>query len=172
MNLHQKLIEIRKAVPYLQKIANNTDQGFKYNSSSQVLAITRREMDRLGVLLKPDIKGHIFHHKAITKASMHHTELEMTFTWVDAENPKDIIVCDWYSQGCDQHEKGVGKALTYAEKFFILKFMNIATDKDDPDAFQKRLENGNAGNDTPPPGKSSKVCPKCGAEAIIKGKEE
>ena len=27
-------------------------------------------------------------------------------------------------------EKGVGKALTYGKKYFLLKFFNIATDKD------------------------------------------
>ena len=38
----------------------------------------------------------------------------------------------------DDGEKGVGKALTYAEKYFMLKFFNIPTDKDDPDSFQKK----------------------------------
>jgi hypothetical protein len=29
--------------------------------------------------------------------------------------------------------------MTYAEKYFMLKFFNIATDKDDPDSFQKKM---------------------------------
>ncbi|MNP04955.1 ERF superfamily protein [compost metagenome] len=52
-----------------------------------------------------------------------------------------MIECPWYSQGVDiAGEKGVGKALTYGEKYFILKFFNIPTDKDDPDTFQKKYE--------------------------------
>lgn len=169
MNLHQKLIEIRKAVPYLQQIENNTQQQFKYTSSSQVLFTVRQEMDKHGVLLIPQIETHFFHEKTTIGGKQHFTELEITFTWIDGDNVKDTIVCPWYSQGADQQEKGVGKALTYAEKFFILKFFNIATDKDDPDAFEKRLENGAAGNDKKgKPDKSLGKCPSCGAEAVIK----
>ncbi|MNT28935.1 ERF superfamily protein [compost metagenome] len=65
----------------------------------------------------------------------------MSMTWINADEPTEQIECPWYSQGVDiAGEKGVGKALTYGEKNFILKFFNIATDKDDPDAFQHRFE--------------------------------
>jgi len=48
---------------------------------------------------------------------------------------------NWYAQGIDlAGEKGPGKALTYAEKYFLLKFFNIATSADDPDTFQKKAE--------------------------------
>jgi len=138
MNLHQKLIEIRKVVPYLQKTSNNTAQGFRYTSSSQVLGAIRKEMDERGVLLVPEIVDGKLHEKSASGGKMHVTELKMKMTWVDAEKPEVGIPCEWYAQGTDQHEKGVGKALTYAEKFFILKFFNIATDKDDPDAFEAK----------------------------------
>ncbi|KKL28137.1 hypothetical protein LCGC14_2378110, partial [marine sediment metagenome] len=39
-----------------------------------------------------------------------------------------------------QETESPKKALTYAEEYFMLKFFNIATDKDDPDNFQKRLD--------------------------------
>jgi hypothetical protein len=52
-----------------------------------------------------------------------------------------MITCTWYGQGVDiAGEKGVGKAMTYAEKYFMLKFFNIPTDKDDPDSFQDKLD--------------------------------
>jgi hypothetical protein len=43
------------------------------------------------------------------------------------------VSCRWYGQGIDSGERGVGKAMTYAEKYFLLKFFNIPTDEDDPD---------------------------------------
>jgi hypothetical protein len=59
-------------------------------------------------------------------------------TWVDTESGEELSI-PWYGQGVDlAGEKGVGKALTYAEKYFILKQFNIPTDKDDPDAFQDK----------------------------------
>ena len=152
MNLHQKLIEIRKGVPYLQKATKNQQQGFMYTGSSQVLAAVKTKMDELGVLLVPEITGHKFHEKsAMTvvrpdgktqSGAQHVTELDLTMTWVDAEKPSDTIKCTWYAQGVDQHEKGIGKAMTYAEKYFILKFFNIPTDHDDPDAFEEKAKSG------------------------------
>ncbi len=137
MNLHQKLIEVRKAVPYLQK--ENEGYQFKFVSSSQTLGAVRGVMDDVGVLLVPRVTGIEVRDHATSKGGHEYfTCLVMEFTWVNAENPEDTIVCPWYGQGLDSGEKGVGKAMTYAEKFFILKFFNIATDQDDPDAFQEK----------------------------------
>lgn len=137
MNIYQKLIEVRKTVPYLQK----ESKGYQYNycGSSQVLSAVRAKMDELGLLLVPRVLSHTLHPKGEADAKEHLTELEMEFTWVNAEKPEETIVCPWYGQGLDTGEKGVGKALTYAEKYFMLKFFNIATDKDDPDSFQEKI---------------------------------
>lgn len=146
MNLHQKLIEIRKTVSYLQKQKHRPTAQYEYVSSRQTLQSVRDKMDEMGVLLIAEITG----TKVATKEEIktdgkktitYFTELNMIMTWVDAEKPEDLIKVQWYAQGVDiAGEKGVGKALTYAEKYFILKSFNIATDKDDPDAFQKKAE--------------------------------
>lgn len=149
LNIYQKLVEVRKAVPYLRKEAQG--KQYNYTGSSQVLASVRAKMDELGLLLIPsvinkelsesiietfDSEGHV-----TKRTTTYFTELIMTMTWVNAEKPEETIECHWYGQGVDiAGEKGVGKALTYAEKYFILKQFNIATDKDDPDAFQEKAE--------------------------------
>lgn len=150
MNLYQKLVEVRKCVPYLQK--ENAGSQYKYVSSSQVLSNCKVKMDELGLLLIPGVTGHkvtesIVEFKDektgnITKrTTTYFTELDMTMTWVNAENPEECICSMWYGQGVDiAGEKGVGKAMTYAEKYFMLKFFNIPTDKDDPDSFQDKLD--------------------------------
>ena len=149
MNLYQKLIEVRKCVPYLQK--ENQGEQYKYVSSSQVLGNVKAKLDELGVLLVPTVKGHavsvssieFFNEKEhVTKrTNTYFTELDTIMTWVNAEKPDEKIECAWYGQGVDiAGEKGVGKALTYSEKYFILKFFNIPTDKDDPDTFQRRMD--------------------------------
>jgi len=131
--LLQKLLAIKKTVDFLKKDTDGgSGQKFKFTPSSQVLMSVRKEMNDQGILLVPKVTQAIFHHKDTLKSSMHVTEIEMTMTWIDVETGEDLS-CPWYGQGCDQHEKGVGKAYTYAEKYFILKFFNIPTDKDDPD---------------------------------------
>ncbi|MDR3599395.1 MAG: ERF family protein [Desulfosporosinus sp.] len=148
MNVYQKLIEVRKSVPYLQKISSGAQ--YQYVGSSQVLASLKEKMDELQLLLIPKVTGHkvsesiVEQHEKDTnnvtkRTTTYFTEIDMTMTWVNAEDPKETIECPWYGQGVDiSGEKGVGKALTYAEKYFMLKFFNIPTDKDDPDSFQAK----------------------------------
>jgi hypothetical protein len=161
MNIYQKLIEVRKSVPYLKKEAEGTQ--YKYTSSSQVLGNLKATMDEMGLLLVPKIIHHNLYEKNTTNAKEHLTELTMEFIWINAEKPEEQIVCPWYGQGLDTGEKGVGKAVTYAEKYFMLKFFNIPTDKDDPDSFQNKIDGKDdkpdkpnkqdkpKGNQTPPP---------------------
>ena len=146
LNIYQKLVEVRKGVLYLQK--ENQGHQFKYVSSSQTLSALREKMDELGLLLVPSILEEHLHTKWANKeagATEHMTELVVEFTWINAEKPEEKITCRWYGQGLDTGEKGVGKAVTYAEKYFLLKFFNIATDKDDPDAFQGKQDDKAAG---------------------------
>lgn len=137
MNLYQKLIEVRKAVPYLQK----SEKGHRFNfvSSSHTLSALKEKMDEMGVLLVPSvIESEVRDHATQAGKHEYFTILMMSFTWVNSDNPEETITCSWTGQGLDSGEKGVGKAMTYAEKYFMLKFFNIPTDKDDPDSFQRR----------------------------------
>ncbi|KIL74665.1 ERF family protein [Bacillus badius] len=146
-NIYQKLIAVRKTVPYLQK--DQQGHNFNYVGSSQVLGALREKMDEQGLVLFP----HIISSKVTPTAvqsqdkygnpkvtTTYFTELEMEFEWVDAESGESKKV-PFYAQGMDiGGEKGVGKALTYAEKYFLLKQFNIPTDQDDPDAFNNRID--------------------------------
>lgn len=145
MNIYEKLVEVRKSVPYLKK--SNTGYQFKYVSSSQALSAARAKIDKLGLLLIPNVLEAHYSELCRRKNEKGNetveliTELKIEYTWLNAENPEEKITVLWYGQGVDTAgEKGVGKALTYAEKYFLLKFFNIATDKDDPDSFKEKLE--------------------------------
>ncbi len=146
LSLYEKLIEIRKTCTYLKK----DTEGHQYNfvSSSQTLGALRTAMDEFGVLLVPEITAH-------EKTSWNNsngklqimTELTIKYRWINAEKPDEVLESMWYAQGLDNAEKGVGKAVTYGEKYFLLKFFQIATDKDDPDVHA----NKHRAPDPPPP---------------------
>jgi hypothetical protein len=148
MNIYQKLVEVRKSVPYLQKEAQGTQ--YQYVGSSQVLSAVRAKMDELGLFLSVKVIGHNVQSETVEnkdkydkvkKTTTYFTELDLEFTWINAENPEETLTVPFYAQGVDiAGEKGVGKALTYGEKYFLLKTFNIATDKDDPDSFQEKAE--------------------------------
>ncbi len=148
MNIYEKLLEVRKAVPFLKKEAQG--HQYKYVSSSQVLQSLREAMDEQKLLLIAKVTDSKVTAETVEnmdgnkqkKTTTYFTELFVEFTWINAEKPDEVIVCPWYGQGVDTAgERGVGKALTYAEKYFLLKSFNVATDKDDPDANQPKQEN-------------------------------
>ena len=155
MNIYEKLIEVRKAVPYLQKEA----KGHQYNyvSSSQVLSAVRQRMDEVGLMLIPTITNTKVSAENDGKRTTYFTELWIDFTWVNAEKPDETVKSSWYGQGIDiAGERGVGKALTYAEKYYLLKTFNIATDTDDPDSFQDKQESTNGRRESRKPAPAEK----------------
>jgi len=153
LNLYQKLIEVRKVVEFLKKDAHSeTGARFKYVSSSQAILAVRSKMDEMGLLLVPTMTSKkVSPHKTAGGKDWYFTEIDFKYTWVNADNPTEIIECDWYGQGLDEAEKGVGKACTYSEKFFLLKFFNVPTDKDDPDQGSPEDKGKQNGNKTKPP---------------------
>ena len=139
-NIYQKLQHIHAQVKYIQKSQKATQ--YSYAGSSDVLGQIHGLMDDEKLLLLPTIINHHLESAANRKGSMtYFTELEMVMTWINTENPDEKLECPWYAQGVDiAGEKGVGKALTYGEKYFLLKFFNIATDNLDPDSFQQNVD--------------------------------
>lgn len=140
--LWQKLIEVRQSCPALSKDSMNQWYKFKYVSSTQTLGALRSKMDELGVLLVPQVKEYTVTDHTTKKGDHEYfTEIKLSYVWINADNPDETITCDWYAQGLDDAEKGVGKALTYGEKYFLLKFFNIPTDNADPDAGRGKNRN-------------------------------
>lgn len=139
MNIYEKLNEIHKEVGYIQKWKQG--KQYQYVGSSDVLAAVRQHMNEQNLILLPAIENATAkEYETKTGTLQIFTELTMTMTWVNTEKPEEKVELPWYAQGMDlAGEKGVGKALTYGEKYFLLKFFNIATDKDDPDAFQDKI---------------------------------
>lgn len=145
VKLSQKLLEVRKTVPYLQK--KTQGHQYKFVGSSDVLGALREELDKQGLLLYPNVKDSKIQVSSVENKDRYgnlkvtqtiFTELFIDFEWEDSETGATKVV-PFYAQGIDtQGEKGVGKALTYAEKYFLLKQFNIPTDQDDPDNFQQK----------------------------------
>ncbi len=143
--VYTKLLNARKAIsPYLQKA--NSGQQYAYVSASQVVGMVRPILDEHNLLLITKILSH--NVSSVDKVNpvngkettTYFTELDLEFTWVDVDSGETLTI-PFYSQGVDlAGEKGVAKALSYAEKNFFLREFHIATDKDDPDSFQHKVE--------------------------------
>lgn len=146
MNIYQKLIEVRKLVDFLQK--DTQGYQYKYVSGSSVLNAIRPKMDEIGLLLITDIpeekQDRYQYEGKDSKGSpkiivQFVTKIKMRMTWINADLPEERLVIEWLSSGEDEDPaKANGKAHTYGERYFLLKFFNIPTDNEDPDAHQKK----------------------------------
>ena len=145
LNLHQKLVEVRKSIHGFNKDkkSGSGNFGYEYVSGSQVLRAIKGKMDELGVLLIPEIDYDTMKwekHNYKTKNGSDKTDfiitMKMNYTWVNAELPDDKITIPWVciGQQTDDIAKAVGTAMTYNERYFLLKFLGLPTDEDDADA--------------------------------------
>ena len=139
--IHQKLIEIQKSVRALQRDAKA--YNYNYVSGDKLLYFVRPKMDELGLLLLPEVLG--VETRDVTyqqwdkgaKAMVEKKEilyvLTMRMTWTDT-NDGETLPQEWKAAGMNAFDKGYGSALTYGERYYLLKLFHIATDEDDVDA--------------------------------------
>lgn len=135
MNLCQKLVEVQKSARGLGKDARA--QSYEYVSGSKVLSVIRPKMDELGLLLVQEVNEitneRVDYQVSKGARSEMHSRVMMTFKWIDADTG-EVLAVPFGANGCNGWDKGLGSALTYAERYFLLKFFHIPTDEDDIDA--------------------------------------
>jgi hypothetical protein len=139
MSIYKKLLTIQKNVIGLAK--NQKSNNYQYVDGTKVLDHIKPLMNELGLILKQEILS-IDNERMDYKTGIG-TQYEkakseilskvmMRFTWIDCETgEKDENL--FGANGQNDWEKGLGSALTYAERYFLLKFFHIATDADDID---------------------------------------
>jgi len=135
MSIYQKLLELQKAVVGLTK--DKKGNSYDYVSGDKILGIVRPKMDELGLLLVTEVlqaeyARQDYQTKNGAKSEMFCT-IALKFTWIDAESGEKLST-QWASSGMNGFDKSLGSAFTYGERYFLLKFFHIATDKDDVDA--------------------------------------
>ncbi len=155
MSIYQKLAGIRKMVEVIRK--NKSGYNYKYVSEDEILARVTAGMDKYHVLLYPGIKPDTAvitpYNYTRVKSTKNGDKLEesvnevlvnadMTFTWVNLDNPSDRLVVPWVIVGQQgDASQAVGSGLSYLHRYFMLKFFQIATPDDDPDNWRsKKIE--------------------------------
>lgn len=137
MAIYKKLLEIQQRVEGLTKDASG-NSGM-YVSGNKVLGFIRPIMNSLGLLLTMDVDDAKYQEfETQTKNGIKKDmfcDLKLTFTWIDTTDNEQLKV-KWAGTGANGADKSIGSALTYAERYFLLKQFHIPTDKDDVDAIK------------------------------------
>lgn len=147
LNIYEKLAKIGEPIQILKK----TKKGYNYTyvPEEEILAGIQNGMRQYKVSLIPHIVPNSTKTQMVTtektraaKDGRIYTEYvneylvtgEMTFSWVNTENPDERVEVPWYFSGQQpDSSQAYGSALTYASRYFKLQFFQVAT-TDDPDA--------------------------------------
>ena len=124
MNLHEKMLEVMKAIEYLNKDdhVKYRETDYRAMSEEKVTSTVRKEFVRLGIVVFP-IEQTVSKDGNITTTN---TKYKM----VNVEDPMDYEILASSGQGADTQDKGVGKAMTYSFKYMLLRTFAIPTGED------------------------------------------
>ncbi len=136
MKLLEKILEIQKGVDRFIKDSNG--YGYKYVSGNQILSYIKQSKDELGLLLYPEIRNS--NKEAISYTNDKGKSLnevlvwgDMNYVWHDVASGDKLQVPFAYYGQQDDMSQSFGSALTYSERYFLLKFFGVPTDEEDPD---------------------------------------
>ena len=88
-------------------------------------------MDNQNLLLIPSIT----HRETRKEGNQYIVELDLNYKWINGDNPTEILEIPYFTAGQQSDaSKALGTALTYGNRYFLLKMFNLATDEDDADA--------------------------------------
>ena len=175
MNIYEKMSAITAAI---KTVAKNLEVGFgnsKYNAVSEadVLAavkpleeankvysypVSRRIISSdIMTTSKTDSRGQV------RETNQQFIRVETVYRFVNAEAPEEYIEIVSYGDGVDSQDKAPGKAMTYADKYALLKAYKIRTgeDPDQEASAEGRFKSKSNGGDFTP------TCADCGAEITI-----
>lgn len=123
-SLARKLAEVMAAVGRIPKRGYNEHFKYQFVLEADVLDVVRKELSDRKIILIPQILS-------VERTGANLTQIAMRFTFMDGET-LETIDYSWFAQGQDTQDKGISKAATSGEKYFLLKAFLIPTG-DDPD---------------------------------------
>ena len=147
MSVYKKLATIQAKVKGLQK--NQKAYNYDYVTGDKLLSVVRPLMDELGLLLMPEVTGinatpityDVYDRgsRAMVQKTEVFTNVSMRMNWVDSEDG-EVITQQWAATGQNGFDKGFGSALTYGERYYLLKLFHLQTDKDDVDTINAKRD--------------------------------
>lgn len=137
LNIHQRMMKATDEIERVVKGLNvevGGGRSYKAVSEGDVLAAVKPVEIVNGIYSYPA-------HRVITEtavltkssgASNQFMRIETVYRFVNIDNPSDYVEVVTYGDGLDSGDKAPGKAMTYADKYALLKAYKIETG-DDPD---------------------------------------
>ena len=144
LNIFEKMSLITKEMAVVEKnleVKVNQNSGYKAVSERDILdnvkpleekyrvysyPVDRRIVDSDTLTKETEYNG------KVTKTNQFYMRLEITYRFVNVDKPEEFIEIKSYGDGIDSGDKSPGKAMTYGDKYALMKGYKISTG-DDPD---------------------------------------
>lgn len=132
-NIYQKINEVMKNIEYLTK-DDKVEFGitkYKAISEEKVTTAVREQLVKQGIVIIP-IKQESENKELIrTEKSVNMlTSVHVKYRIQNIDDVNDFIEVESNGTGVDTQDKGVGKAMTYAYKYMLLRTFAIPTGED------------------------------------------
>lgn len=137
MNIYEKMLAISSEVGTVAKNLQVTfGRGtYKAVSEADVLAAVKPLEIKHGIYSYPAFReilesGVMTNYYDGKERSQVHIRVKTIYRFVNTENPEETIDIISYGDGVDSQDKAPGKAMTYADKYALLKAYKIQTGED------------------------------------------
>lgn len=141
MNIYQRMAAITSK---LQTVAKNLEvsagkSSYKAVSERDIIDAVKPVELEYGIysypLSREVLESHILESEKTwngqtTKTSTFFSRIKTVYRFVNVDNPDEHIETTVFSEGIDSQDKGSGKAMTYADKYALMKAYKISTGED------------------------------------------
>lgn len=147
MNIHQRMAAITAELKSVEKdltVQTTKTSSYKAVSEKAILDAIKPLEEKYGVYSYPcarevlesnliqndsiyeDAKG----NKTTTPKTSYMTRIKTVYRFVNTDCPTDFIETITFAEGIDSQDKGSGKAMTYADKYALMKSYKVSTGED------------------------------------------
>lgn len=133
MNIFQKINEVMKAIEYLTKDDKVEFGNTKYKAISEekVTTAVRKELVKQGIVIIPIMQESTVTELIRTDKSVNQrADVHTRYRIQNIDDVSDFIEVESNGSGVDTQDKAVGKAMTYAYKYMLLRTFAIPTGED------------------------------------------
>lgn len=143
-NIYEKMLEVTKRLWVVEKnlsVAVSSTNKYKAVSERDILDAVKPLEAEVGIYSYP-VEREIIKEETLIKKSDYNGQQKETYSFlmrikvlyrfVNIDNPQETVDMIVYWDGIDTGDKAPGKAMTYADKYALMKAYKISTG-DDPD---------------------------------------
>ena len=144
MNIFQRMAGVTAELQTVAKnlmVETGKGKGYKAVSERDIIDAVKPLETKWGIYSYPcgrkvlesqTLESESEYQGKVTRKTTFFTRIETTYRFVNVEAPEDYIETVTFAEGIDSQDKGSGKAMTYGDKYALMKAYKISTG-DDPD---------------------------------------